>query len=200
MYDPLIYRQEIYRKLIHLSSSCIPFMLWYFGKDIFQPWIISCAIILPILDYGRRYNKLLYRTYSKLFLIITRPIEHGILTGASWVMIGSAATIFIFNEDTAIIGLLVLTIADSAAAIIGIKFGETHLFSKSLEGSAAFSLKINMVTAAPIITHEAPDNIPCSIGRVNVINKLLYMRYRNLLCLLPKSKIGKIIAQDIIHG
>ena len=138
MHDPLNYRQEFYRKLIHLSSSCIPFMLWYFGKDTFQPWIISCAIILPILDYGRRHNKFLYRIYSNLFITFTRPIEQGILSGASWVIIGAAVTIFIFNENTAIIGLLVLSIADSAAAIVGIKFGKTQLFSKSLEGSAAF--------------------------------------------------------------
>ena len=145
MHDPLSYRQEIYRKLIHLSSSCIPFMLWYFGKDTFQPWIISCAIILPILDYGRRHNKFLYRIYSNLFITFTRPIEQGILSGASWVIIGAAVTIFIFNENTAIIGLLVLSIADSVAAIVGIKFGDTQLFSKSLEGSAAFFITATII-------------------------------------------------------
>ena len=31
-----------------------------------------------------------------------------------------------------------LSLADSAAAIIGLKFGKTYLFNKSLEGSAAF--------------------------------------------------------------
>ena len=138
MHDPLNYRQEIYRKLIHLSSTCIPFMLWYFGKDTFQPWIISCAIILPILDYGRRHNKFLHRIYSNLFITFTRPIEERMLSGASWVIIGAAVTIIIFNESTAIISLLVLSIADSAAAIVGIKFGKTQLFSKSLEGSTAF--------------------------------------------------------------
>ena len=145
MPEPLNYRQEIYRKLIHLSSSCIPVMLWYFGKDTFQPWIISCAIILPILDYGRRHNKFLYRIYSNLFITFTRPIEQGILSGASWVIIGAAVTIFIFNENTAIIGLLVLSIADSAAAIVGIKFGKTQLFSKSLEGSTAFFITATII-------------------------------------------------------
>ncbi len=151
MHDPLNYRQEINRKLIHLSSSSIPFMLWYFGKDSFQPWIIAIAIILPILDYGRRNNKFLYRIYSKLFIGFTRPIEQGILSGASWVIIGAAITICIFNENSAIIGLLVLSIADSAAAIIGIKFGKTQLFSKSLEGSAAF-----FITAAIIVFTISP--------------------------------------------
>jgi len=140
MYDPLNYRQEIYRKLIHLSSSYIPFMLWYFGKDTFLPWLIGCAILLPLLDYGRQHNTLLLRIYTGLFTAFTRPIEKNILTGASWVVIGAALTTFIFNENTAIIGLLVLSVSDSIAAIIGIKFGKTKLLSKSLEGSTAFFL------------------------------------------------------------
>jgi len=138
MHKPLNYRQEFNRKLIHLSSSSIPFMLWYFGKDTFQPWIISCAIIFPILDYGRRHNNFLQRIYKYLFIKFTRPVEKGILSGASWVFIAAAVTIFIFNENIAIIGLLVLSISDSAAAIFGIKFGKTQLFTKSLEGSVAF--------------------------------------------------------------
>ncbi|MBC8255805.1 MAG: hypothetical protein H8E85_00665 [Candidatus Marinimicrobia bacterium] len=151
MHDPLNYRQEINRKFIHLASSCIPFMLWYFGKDVFLPWAIACAIILPILDYGRRHNIFLRYVYTKLFTGFTRPIEKSILSGASWVIIGSAITIYIFNEKSAIIGLLVLSIADSAAAIIGIKIGKTKLFSKSLEGSAAF-----YITAAIIVFSLSP--------------------------------------------
>lgn len=163
MHDPLNYRQEIYRKLIHLSSSCIPFMLWYFGKDVFLPWVIASAIILPILDYGRRHNKFLRYVYTKLFTGFTRPIEDGILTGASWVIIGAAVTIFIFNEKSAIIGLLVLSIADSAAAIIGIKFGKTKLVSKSLEGSAAF-----FITAAIIVFSLYPAAFYINLLAVSV--------------------------------
>ena len=108
MHNELNYNQEVYRKLIHLSSSSIPFMLWYFGKDIFLPWIICIAIIIPLLDYGRMHNKFLHHIYNKYFSIITRPIEQQILSGASWVIIGSAITIYLFSEDIAIIGLLVL--------------------------------------------------------------------------------------------
>ena len=138
MHDPLTYRQEIYRKIIHLSSSVIALALWYFGKETFLPWLIGIAIMLPLLDYGRHHIDLLRRIYNYFFTIFTRPIENRNLSGASWVVIGAALTTLIFNENTAIIGLLVLSLADSAAAIIGLKFGKTHLFNKSLEGSAAF--------------------------------------------------------------
>ena len=138
MHDSLTYRQEIYRKFIHLSSSVMALALWYFGKETFLPWLIVVAIILPLLDYGRHHIDLLRRIYTYFFTIFTRPIEYRNLSGASWVVIGAALTTLIFNEKTAIIGLLVLSLADSAAAIIGLKFGKTYLFNKSLEGSAAF--------------------------------------------------------------
>ena len=138
MHDSLTYRQEIYRKIIHISSSVIALVLWYFGKETLLPWLIGVAIILPILDYGRHHIDLLRRIYTYLFSVFTRPIEYGNLSGASWVLIGATLTTIIFNENTAIIGLLVLSLADSAAAIIGLQFGNTHLFNKSLEGSAAF--------------------------------------------------------------
>ena len=151
MYDVLNYRQECYRKFIHLSSSSIPFMLWYFGKDSFQAWILTIAIILPILDYGRRHNQYLYIIYKFFFASFTRPVERDILSGASWVIIGAALTIYFFNETTAIISLLVLSIADSIAAIIGIKYGCTKLFSKSLEGSTAF-----FITSLVIVLSLSP--------------------------------------------
>ena len=138
MHDSLTYRQEIYRKFIHLSSSVMALALWYFGKETFLPWLIGVAIILPLLDYGRHHIDLLRRIYNYFFTIFTRPIEYRNLSGASWIVIGAALTTLIFNENTAIIGLLVLSLADSAAAIIGLKFGKTYLFNKSLEGSAAF--------------------------------------------------------------
>ena len=138
MHDTLTYRQELYRKFIHISSSVMALALWYFGKETFLPWLIGVAIILPLLDYGRHHIDLLRRIYTYYFTVFTRPIEYRNLSGASWVVIGAALTTLIFNENTAIIGLLVLSLADSAAAIIGLKFGKTYLFNKSLEGSAAF--------------------------------------------------------------
>ena len=83
-------------------------------------------------------NSIFSTRNNYFFTIFTRPIEYRNLSGASWVVIGAALTTLIFNEKTAIIGLLVLSLADSAAAIIGLKFGKTYLFNKSLEGSAAF--------------------------------------------------------------
>ena len=113
--------QEIYRKLFHiLSTSTIALSLFYFGKNAVLPWFISLALILPLLDYGRNHFSILRRIFIFFFAPIIRPIEYRILTGASWVVIGAAITTLICNEKATIIGLLVLSISDSIAAIIGI--------------------------------------------------------------------------------
>ena len=70
--------------------------------------------------------------YYKLFTIVTRPHEKNKLSGASWVFIASAVTTVLFNEKIAIISLLTMSLSDSAAAIIGIRYGSTKLYNKSL--------------------------------------------------------------------
>ena len=55
MPDLLTYRQEVYRKIVHISSSGIAILLWYFGKDALLPWMLAAAILFPILDYSRKY-------------------------------------------------------------------------------------------------------------------------------------------------
>ena len=139
-------KKEIYRKILHIFySSSITLSLWYFGKDTVLPWFIAIAIILPLLDYGRNHIAVLGHIFIYYFGLFTRPIEYRIVTGASWVVIGAALCTLIFSEKAAIIGLLVLTISDSMAAIIGLKFGKTQLFNKSLEGSAAFFLSASCI-------------------------------------------------------
>ena len=152
MPDVLKFNQEVYRKFIHISSSFIVILLWIFGKDAFLPFIISTAVIFLIIDYLRIYIHTIQKIYFSLFGIVTREYEYQRFTGASWIFIGATITTFLFNENVAIIALLVMSLSDSAAAIIGIKFGRTYLFNKSLEGSTAF-----FITSSIIIFSLSPE-------------------------------------------
>ena len=138
MPDVLAYRQEVYRKLIHISSSGIAILIWYFGKEVLLPWILAVSILFPIFDCLRKYSPFLSKLYFTLFGIVTRPNEHRQLSGASWVFMGAGITTLIFNENVVVVALLIMSLSDSAAALIGIKYGGTLLFNKSLEGSMAF--------------------------------------------------------------
>ena len=145
MPDILTYRQEVYRKIVHISSSGIAILLWYFGKDAMLPWVLAVAILFPILDWLRKYIPLLKKLYFILFGIITRPYEHQVLSGASWVFMGAGFTAYLFNEKVAVIALLVMSLSDSSAALIGIKYGTTRLFNKSLEGTLAFLISTYLI-------------------------------------------------------
>ena len=145
MPDMLTYHQEVFRKIIHISSSFIAILLWYFGKDVLLPWMLASAILFPILDCSRKYIPFLKKFYFKIFGIVTRPYEHQVLSGASWVFMGAGFTAYLFNENVAVIALLVMSLSDSAAALIGIKYGSTRLFNKSLEGTWAFLISTYLI-------------------------------------------------------
>ncbi len=135
----LTYYHELYRKIFHITScGTLAILIWYFGKKVLLPWILAVAFLFPILDYLRKYIPIIQNISLTLFGIITRPYEHLRITGASWVLIGSGITALLFNEKIVIIAILIMGLSDSAAAIVGIKFGTTRLFNKSLEGSLAF--------------------------------------------------------------
>tara|TARA_Y100000590_G_scaffold413697_1_gene509807 strand:- start:1650 stop:2237 length:588 start_codon:yes stop_codon:yes gene_type:complete len=155
MSNLLKYKEELYRKLFHISSSIIPILLYFTGKEFFLPYILIAAILLSLIDYLRRYSSFLYLIADMFFRKITRPSEVCKITGASWVLIGSGITIFLFNEGIAITSLLIMSISDSLAAIIGIKYGATKLFNKSLEGSSAFFISsvilIILFTSLPLL-------------------------------------------------
>ena len=90
----------------------------------------------------RHYFQSLNKIYLKFFSKVTRTIEKDnfTLTGASYYLLG-CSLIFLFFDNKYIIvsSLLTMTISDSFAAIIGIKYGETKIFrNSSLEGSFAF--------------------------------------------------------------
>ena len=159
----LTYYQEIYRKIFHIAScATLAIFFWYFGKEVLLPWILTVALLFPILDYLRKYIPIIQNISLKLFGIITRPHEHLGISGASWVLIGSGITAYLFNEKVVIIALLIMAFSDSSAALIGIKFGTTRLFNKSLEGSLAFFITTYII----IILLSSPSFILLLIASI----------------------------------
>ena len=63
--------------------------------------------------------------------------KEGELTGATWVFVGALFTILLVPYPYSILALLFLSVGDSFAAIIGIKFPLIKVGGKTLSGSAA---------------------------------------------------------------
>ena len=134
----LSFKDELKRKIVHLASSIIGLAIIYLDQEIILPLLIGSAIIFPFFDYMRINNKLLSSFYNSYFHSITRSYESKKLTGASFVFWGALITYILFTPKITGIALIVMSLADANAAIIGVGYGKTKLLNKSLEGSFAF--------------------------------------------------------------
>ena len=132
------FKVEIFRKIVHISSCLIAFFIFILDKNIYLPILFILTIFTIFFDYLRIKSDFVSKYYYKLFGIFTRESERKKLTGASFVFLGSFITALLFDKEIAFLGLLVMSFSDSFAAVIGISFGRTKLFNKSLEGSLAF--------------------------------------------------------------
>ena len=134
----LSFKNEFKRKIVHFASAIIGLSIIYLDREVVLLFLIVSAIIFPLLDYMRINNKFVSNFYNSYFHSITRSFESKKLTGASFVFWGALITYILFEPKVAGIALIVMSLADANAAIIGVGFGDTKLLNKSLEGSFAF--------------------------------------------------------------
>ena len=77
-----------------------------------------------------------------------RVAEERKLSGATYLLAGAWITIYFFEKDIAVIALLLVSISDAAAAIVGTAYGKVHLWQKTLEGSTAFFASTGLIMIA----------------------------------------------------
>jgi len=139
------FKQELSRKVIHLSSLWIP-VLYYISN--FAVMLLVFSIITPIFvacDILRhRKTRLgkkvrLFCTALKLDNIFRLHEKRGGISGASYMLISALICLIVFPKPIFIIAFVVLMIADSAAALIGMRFGISKVVgSKTFLGTMAF--------------------------------------------------------------
>ena len=136
----MIHNSEFLRKLLHLSNLVIPFTyLFYFDSKV-----EALIILLPItsfaflIEYLRINSISVKNIFDKyLFSMLRNHEKSGKYTGATWIFISSTLSIAIFPKDIAIISLIYMSIGDTAAGLIGRKFGRIKIYNKTLEGALA---------------------------------------------------------------
>ena len=102
--------------------------------------LLPLTVLFIFLDFLRSRNQILGEMYNYLFNSITRETESHSLTGASYVLLSYSLIIFFFSKEIAIPALLVMSISDSIAALIGRPYGFIRIKDKTLEGSIGFFL------------------------------------------------------------
>jgi len=145
--DLLNSRQEFFRKLIHIGCSVIPISyLYYFSRE-------QIITISGFISIGFVFAEI-FRNYStkiqQYFIFIFRPLlredeKKKKISGATFLFVSLTLIFIFFDKNTAIPAALILTIADSFAAIFGKKFGRRKFLNKSVTGSLTFFLLGNVI-------------------------------------------------------
>lgn len=128
--------QEDGRKFIHIASSIVPLAYWLLGREIAIPLLAAVTLVMFFFEYLRIRTVGFRKLYDRFLGDMTRPGEAVRITGATYVFVGMLVASF-YDEPIAITAMLFLSFGDSAAAIIGIRYGKTMIGPKSLEGSLA---------------------------------------------------------------
>ena len=131
---------EYIRKIIHLFSLIIPFGYLYVINDkyLMVQILIVLNIIFLFFDITRHRIVWIQSIFKYFFNDMLRGHEQrGHLTGATWVIIGSLISILIFTKYVAVIALIFMSLGDTAAGLIGQKFGKHKVGNKTWEGFLA---------------------------------------------------------------
>ena len=132
---------EIFRKLIHISSLAIPLIYFFLIKDknVMAAILITLTLISLLIDYARINREGFVRVFFQKHLkSALRPNElKGNLTGATWMLIGFTSSVIIFDFDVSVLALLFLSVGDAVAALVGRALPIGKIWGKSILGSAS---------------------------------------------------------------
>ncbi|MDD3470827.1 MAG: SEC59/DGK1/VTE5 family protein [Thermoguttaceae bacterium] len=150
------YASEVKRKLVHLSSLWMPvamglvppILLHYWPQS--QPRWLLCAFFAVLTlgnvgieyRYARRPDSFFSRVYARFFGRMIRGEVHPgqwIVSGGPYVLAGAFVALLCFPAPIAACGMVVMLTGDTAAALVGRRFGRHKTINgKSIEGVLAF--------------------------------------------------------------
>ena len=131
-------KSEFARKAIHISNAIIPLSYLYLIQDNIDMIIILAffLVLCFFIEIARKENYLVSIFFSKRLSFMMRDDEKkGEITGATWVFVGALFTILLIPYPYSIYALLFLSVGDTFAAIIGMKFPFIKVGGKTISGS-----------------------------------------------------------------
>lgn len=151
----LPFDQERGRKAVHVFSSVIPLGYWAVGPKLGIPLLIALVIAMILFEMIRIYLPWGRSLYKRYFGYVTRPHEYSRPSGAPYVFIGYLLAALLYSPAIAILVMLYTSIGDTAAALIGQRYGKIHLGSKTLEGTLACFIVCLLLTLPTHLTFLA---------------------------------------------
>jgi dolichol kinase len=147
----IAYHNELARKAVHVCSIAIPIIYYNVTRELALFLLALLFVGFFAVDLIKMFVKPVAHWYYRLFGAMLRPHEldqtRKRFNGATFVTLSALLAVWLFPKMIAIASITVLVVADTAAALIGLKFGKHKLFTKTVEGSAAFFVSALLVVA-----------------------------------------------------
>ncbi len=141
---------ELVRKLFHLGSGALALTLPWLFRDLWPVLLLGAASLLALMML--RVVPVLRTGPGQVLLGVPRSSS-----GEFWFVVGVVLVFAIARDSVVIysIGILILAVADTAAALVGVGYGQ-HPFAvpggtKSTEGSIAFFLAAFLCVHVPVL-------------------------------------------------
>ena len=128
---------ELKRKSIHMSMIVIPVWYYFAPSPLGVLGLIIAMTITIIFDLLRLSDDRFRKFFLHLFKSLIRSHEEEHLLGSTHFMIAALISVLVFDKMIAISALTFLVLGDTAAAVIGKRFGKKLFWGKSLAGSFA---------------------------------------------------------------
>lgn len=159
--DATRFRSELARKGIHLASALIPiaYALWL-PRPVMLNALGGCLALMFLIEILRSISPAFRDLFQQRAGFMLRSFEQQRLTGASYVLIAGFLAVLLFPKDVAIAVLVILSVSDSCASLVGMKFGGPRWAGKSLGGCLAFFLSALVIL---LVVLRAPWPI-CVLG------------------------------------
>lgn len=165
------YSTELIRKSIHLCSLSIPVVYYFISRETALAILLPLALAFGLSDIARLSIPSVGALYNKLFGFLLRRHEVRAtkprLNGATFVLLSALICIWLFPKVIVITAFAILIISDTAAALIGRRFGRHPFRAKTVEGTTAFFVTALLVVAlAPKIDYLAAEYLIGTIAAV----------------------------------
>lgn len=170
----LDYRGEVWRKLLHLFAMVMPI-----GYYLAPKWLaltsIAAAFLFSLLADICRFRKWeIQRFWTPITDYIVRPKEAAKFTGATHILFSGFVCLLLFDLPAAAFGMSTIILGDTAAALVGRKWGR-HKYNhadRSWEGSLSF-------LAASLLAAFVIPGLPLWIGVVGSVIATLVEAFSN---------------------
>ncbi|MGQ9645927.1 MAG: diacylglycerol/polyprenol kinase family protein [Thermodesulfobacteriota bacterium] len=135
----MVMKVEITRKIVHLATLVIPLGYALTPKETILVFLVPFFICFLSVDLLRHFIPALASLFRKYFFgRVLREEEEKRFMGSTYFLFSTILTLLLFPKPIAISSLLILILADTAAALVGKGVGRVRILGKTLEGSMAF--------------------------------------------------------------